>query len=86
MSQLNKARTIASKLERYTSLHSDELSEAVYLLEEIAGYLYLLDIKFQTALITEMESQLKNYEKHATITKHTETYTRNYETLEWNDE
>ena len=75
---------LMEELERFASLHNDELAELNRLLYELDRCRpYFISPDFESALDKEVQAQLENYRNFAKITTKTKTHTWEEQSLEW---
>lgn len=82
----NEACKIREQLEHYCSYEMNEHGEMVEHLCYLSKYPDYMSQEMWDAVIAGMKKELKNYSENAKIVKTTETYTREFTDLVWNDE
>ena len=81
-----EACDLVSELEKYCTFEENSHGEMVRALLNLAQHPDYMSQVLWEAVVAGMKEELQNYKNNAQIVTTTETYTREYVDLVWNDE
>lgn len=82
----NEACELRDQLEKYCEYEMNEHGEMVTHLIGLANYPDYMSQELWDNVVAGMKEELQNYKENAKIVKTTQTYTREFTDLVWNDE
>lgn len=83
MIDYDRLNAVATELRKYASVEGTEIGEMCTALIQASHFTDYVSEEFATALLTEMEEQLQNFQENSRIVEHEETFTRKVVYLEW---